>query len=291
MDVVHTIEGGSWDGPFAPTETESAVAALESGMVIRFPHLPFVLVAGELGLLSPSLSDGRAKNISMDLSGRLKHAAGGRQTRTRLAAMMARFAESSERLVRALFPTYRGKLERARTSFRPVEIEGRRTSSLRDDTRLHVDAFPTTPMRGRRILRVFANVHPDGRPRVWHVGENFATMARRFVPGLREPVPIKNWFLAGVGATRGPRSVYDDIMLGLHDAAKLDLVYQQSCTKTRIAFAPGSTWLCFSDQVMHAALSGQYALEQTFYLGIDAMASPEKSPLRVLEAMLKRTLV
>jgi len=37
---------------------------------------------------------------------------------------------------------------------------------------LHIDAFPSRPMHGRRILRFFANVAPDA-PRHWRVGEPF----------------------------------------------------------------------------------------------------------------------
>jgi hypothetical protein len=43
--------------------------------------------------------------------------------------------------------------------------------------------------------------------------------------------------------------------------------------------------MVFTDGVAHAALSGQYALEQTYIVPIDAMLLPEKSPLRVLESI------
>ena len=151
MDIIHTIETGSWDGPFSDQEIQSAIAALEDGKVIHLPHLAFALGAEEQALLSPELSDGRAKNVSLDPSGKLKNTSATGEAAAHLAAMMARYAQSSESLVSALFPDYRGRLERARTSYRPSEIEGRRYSALQDDTRLHVDAFPTTPMRGRRI--------------------------------------------------------------------------------------------------------------------------------------------
>jgi len=47
----------------------------------------------------------------------------------------------------------------------------------------------------------------------------------------------------------------------------------------------------FSDRVLHAALSGQYALEQTFYLPVEAMADQRDSPLRILENYYGRALV
>ncbi|HKM71443.1 MAG TPA: Kdo hydroxylase family protein [Stellaceae bacterium] len=38
-----------------------------------------------------------------------------------------------------------------------------------------------------------------------------------------------------------------------------------------------SSWLGFTDQVAHAAVAWQYALDQTFYLDIEAMAEPANS--------------
>jgi hypothetical protein len=145
-------------------------------------------------------------------------------------------------------------------------------------------------MRGRRILRVFANVN-ERAPRLWQIGEPFHRAAARFLPQLSVKSPALNAFYATAGLTRGRRTAYDDLMLGLHDALKRDAAYQADCAKEAIAFAPGAVWICFTDQVMHAALKGQFALEQTFALPIDAMTEPARSPLRMLEAMTGRALV
>ena len=103
-------------------------------------------------------------------------------------------------------------------------------------------------------------------------------------------MPVKAWFLAAVGATKGRRSLYDEFMLGLHNEAKLNAAYQKDCPKTEIAFPPGATWVCYTDQVMHAALSGQHVLEQTFHLDIDAMAQSKRAPVKVLERLTRRPL-
>ena len=79
-------------------------------------------------------------------------------------------------------------------------------------------------------------------------------------------------------------------MLSLHDAAKRDEEYQRSSAQIKFCFPAGSTWICYTDQVMHAALAGQYVLEQTFHLDIDAMVAPERSPLRILERLRGRAL-
>jgi 3-deoxy-D-manno-octulosonic acid hydroxylase-like protein len=287
MNVLETLDVQSWCGPFGDNVRGTAIAALEGGQVLYFPHLAFALRDAEKKLLTPDLFRGRAKNISLDPSGRLKHAAGNDPD---LQAMMQRFALGAVGLIGGLFPNYAPKLERARTSYRPVEIAGRKSSPIHDDTRLHVDAFPTRPMRGRRIMRLFTNVHPGDLPRVWNVGEPFADMAAKILPRVKEPHALAALVRAATFQTRGLRSRYDDLMMGLHDNAKLDMDYQRATAKTEIRFPPGSTWLCYTDQVMHAALSGQFVLEQTFHLDIDAMAEPETAPIKVLEKMTGRAL-
>ncbi len=79
-------------------------------------------------------------------------------------------------------------------------------------------------------------------------------------------------------------------MLGLHDCAKADLDYQRRCAQEIVHFRPGTTWICFSDQVMHAAMSGQYMLEQTIHLPVSALYDPSRSPLAVLERLTGRAL-
>jgi hypothetical protein len=290
-DPLCRLELASWAGPFSGLLREKACAALERGKVLVFPDLPFLFDASEQSLLSPKLSNGKSKNISLKPNGELSGTVAEGEDAKRLGAMMDRFAKTAARFVSALLPHYTGPLERARTSYRPVEIEGRAASVIHDDTRLHIDAFPSTPMRGRRILRIFTNVNPEGNPRVWRVGEPFADMAETLAPSVREGSGIHAGFLAAFRITKGRRSAYDRMMLGLHDAAKRDEAYQKTSPQIEVRFAPGTTWMCFTDQVMHAALSGQYVLEQTFHLDVAAMAEPQLSPLKVLERQRGRTLV
>lgn len=291
MEPIFSLPLSQWAQLPSPAERQDAIHALESGQVLFFPQLSFTLWEAEKELLSPALSNGRAKNISLDPSGKLKHTAGTAAQRQLLQGVMERFARSSVTFVSNLFPRYASKLERARTSYRPSEIAGRKYSPIKDDTRLHVDAFPTRPMHGRRILRLFTNINPYGKPRIWRVGEPFTDMASKILPRVREPIALKPYLLAAIGATRGVRSAYDNLMLGLHDMAKLDDNYQHDTAHTEIAFPAGSTWLCFTDQVMHAALAGQFVLEQTFHLDIDVMDESSKAPIKVLERMTGRLLV
>ena len=133
-------------------------------------------------------------------------------------------------------------------------------------------------------------LHPV-EDRVWRVGEAFATMAQTFLPRIRSPLPGVAALLAGLRVTKGVRSEYDHLMLGLHDNAKADLDYQRRCEQQTVHFAPGTTWLCFSDQVMHAAVSGQHMLEQTIHLPVTALYDPGSSPLAILERLCGRRLL
>jgi hypothetical protein len=204
--------------------------------------------------------------------------------------MVARFAADASGLVTAMFPRYAPYVRRARTSFRPQPAVGRAVSWRKDDSRLHVDAFPSRPNHGERILRVFCNVSPS-EDRVWRVGESFEAVARRFLPGVRRQIPGEARWLSALHVTKGLRSPYDHLMLGLHDGAKADLAYQANCAQQVVRFAPGTTWLCFSDQLMHAAVSGQYMLEQTIDLPLAALYDRERSPLAILERLCGRELV
>ncbi|MEP6657519.1 MAG: Kdo hydroxylase family protein, partial [Betaproteobacteria bacterium] len=207
-----------------------------------------------------------------------------------LAAMIARFAAAAAGLVSALFPRYAPYVKRARSSYRPQAAAGREVSWRKDDSRLHVDAFPSRPNRGERILRVFTNVNP-AEDRIWRVGEPFEAMAKTLLPRIPNPVPGVSAVLAALRITKTRRSVYDHLMLNLHDRAKADLAYQRECPQETVCFAPGTTWICFSDQVMHAVVSGQFMLEQTIHLPVAALYDPARSPLAILERLTGHTLV
>jgi hypothetical protein len=189
-----------------------------------------------------------------------------------------------------LFPHYRGKLRRGNTSFRPVDVAGRARSWRQDDTRLHLDAFPSNPMQGTRLLRVFCNVNPNGEPRRWRVGEPFEAHAQRYLGTIARPWPGSAWLLETLGITKRRRTEYDHLMLQLHDRAKADVEFQRNGPQARVDFAPGTTWVCYSDQVLHAAMGGQHMLEQTFLLDVEGLRQPQTSPLRTLERLLDRTL-
>ncbi|HET7031517.1 MAG TPA: Kdo hydroxylase family protein [Casimicrobiaceae bacterium] len=289
MSAVVTLDFEGWLPTLTDEARDRVSRALEEGGVIRLPRVSFPLTDSERRFLSPGWSDGRAKNISLE-GGSLRGAAGSGADRAELAAMVARFAAAAAGLVTALFPRYAPYVKRARSSYRPQGAVGRDVSWRKDDSRLHIDAFPSRPNHGERILRVFTNVNPS-EDRVWRVGEPFETMAKTLLPRISAPLPGSSTLLAALHVTKGRRSDYDHLMLNLHDRAKADLAYQRDCAQETVHFAPGTTWICFSDQVMHAAVSGQFMLEQTIHLPVSALYDPSRSPLAILERLTGRSLV
>ena len=283
------VEGTGWTGGSAD-ELADTIDALEAGHVIFLPNVRFEPQPEEAVLFTPRLL-GHSKNASFDpATGRVGGTTASGSDAELLQRLMHRFSDAALALVTTLCPAYRARIERRRASFRPAEIAGRATSWRKDDTRLHVDSFPANPSGGRRILRVFTNVNPEGRARTWRVGDDFDRVAERFAPALKMPVAGLGQLLRLVRVTKGVRTPYDALMLQLHDRMKLDADFQARSPQLTFDFPSASTWMAFTDQVSHAAMTGQYQLEQTFLLAVDAMRDPSRSPLRILERVVRKRL-
>ncbi len=266
-------------------------AAVEAGKVLYFPRLGFAVQPEEQALLREDTLAPKSRNVSLGADGVLKGAAGSAQDQQALAAMVGRFRQQALQLVDDLLPEYKGQLRVAPTSFRPKQVETRAQSVRADDQRMHVDAFPSRPSYGERLLRVFTNLNPHGVPRVWRVGEDFETIARRFLPQAKPYRPWQAKLLNAVHATKSLRSEYDHLMLQLHDLMKFDEQYQKNGTQVTVPFPPGSVWVCFSDQATHAVMSGQFMMEQTLYLPPGKEVDPQASPLAILTRLVGRPLV
>ena len=277
----------------AAMPNDAWIAALEAGKVLYFPRLAFELLDGEDALLTPALLSPDVRNISLDANGQIKGVVGGADVQRAAAAMVGRFRAQAQQLVHGLLPQYTAALRYAPTSYRPAQVESRVQSWRADDRRMHVDSFPSRPNYGERILRVFTNANPHGKPRVWRVGEPFEDVARRFLPRAK---PYSRWqakVLHKLRVTKSLRSEYDHLMLQLHDGMKSDLDYQKNAPQQSVPFPPGSVWVwvCFSDQTSHAVESGQYMLEQTLHLPASRQYNPETSPLAILRRLTGRPLV
>lgn len=274
------------------TDKRQSLHALEQGKVVYFPTYSFTAEKHSDALLSETILDNKHKNVSYDYQrqklGKINQQHSNPELPILLKSFMHEFAEYSHQIITTLFPEYKEALQWGRTSYRPAEIKGRSSSKRKDDTRLHVDAFPATPVNGLRILRVFCNINPYGEPRVWNLGESFPKVMARFADKIPAYNPVVAKLLQLIKVTKTKRSAYDHYQLHLHDTMKLDDQYQQTVHKIRHDFPAQSSWVVFTDQVSHAALSGQYLLEQTFYLPVSAMQNSELSPLLCWEKKKQR---
>lgn len=291
-DPVIRLDDTRWEAADGDAPQPGREAELESGHLLWLPHLRFELQGDEQRLLDPAVGDAKAKNISLRADGdALRGAAPDPRNEAALQSMLLRFRAQASALVERLFPHYRGRARIGNASLRPYAVQGRQRSWRQDDTRLHVDAFPSNPSRGERLLRVFTNLNPRGEPRVWRVGEPFEDFARRHVGAIGRPLPGSAWALHALGVTKRRRSGYDHLMLALHDRGKADLDWQRRSPQLSVDFMPGQTWVVYSDQVLHAVMSGQHMMETTFLLRPDDMLTPQTSPLQVLQRLTGRALL
>jgi len=285
---VKLISEPSWHQPAPRLDWAQA---LEAGEVLHFNALPFAVTQAEEGLFTDNLLAPKARNLSLDSRGVLKGFQGSENLRVDLSSFVLRFRGLANELVNSAFPRYCEQIRIAPTSFRPKEVESRKQSVRADDRRLHVDAFPSRPNYGERILRVFLNINPNGKPRVWRIGEPFEDIANRFIPGIKKYSYWKAKALNTIKVTKSFRSEYDHLMLGIHDAMKQNDVYQKNSPQLTYEFAPNSVWLCFSDQTAHAAMSGQFMMEQTYHLPVSSLYDPSSSPLAVLQRLTHKELI
>jgi hypothetical protein len=280
---------------------------LESGEIISFAGFPFDFPAADREfLLSQKQSGLRVhKNVSYRPIDDIIRgdACESAEDASRLHDIMRRYSKQVTQFVSKFMAPYGPHLKLDYASFRPLEEKGRDISLHKRNDLMHVDAFPSRPTFGDRILRVFTNINPT-RPRVWETSEKFDVMVQRMADDAGLPrfaaesggfsEKLRRTFapvLKVVGDKGADRSAYDRFMLHFHDYLKENDDYQTKWPKLRLEFPPGATWMVYTDQVPHAALSGQFMTEQTYIVPVKAMVAPERCPLRVLEAHCGRALV
>jgi 3-deoxy-D-manno-oct-2-ulosonic acid (Kdo) hydroxylase len=281
---------------------------LESGKVLNFASSPVELSHDDRQFLLRQRQDGSRlhKNISYrpKTDALRGFAADNDEDAARLHAILRDYSQRVIRFLAGFLQPYADKWSLDFASFRPLEEQGRDLPLHKRNDLLHVDAFPTRPTHGGRILRYFTNVNPS-RPRVWNsTSEPFAALAQRFAA----EAGLKRFAARGRSRSRGvlrrirglkravglpapDHSPYDEFMLRFHDFLKENDDLQTRWPKVRIEFPPSSSWIVFTDGVPHAVLSGQYALEQTLIIPAAALLAPRHSPIRILEGLCGQSLL
>ncbi|PWU12975.1 MAG: hypothetical protein C5B50_20230 [Verrucomicrobia bacterium] len=276
---------------------------LEESRILYFEELPFEFSEDDRKfLISQRLGDSRLhKNISYRPKQDLLRGFASQDAATadRLHEVMRRYSQNVIRFLSQLLAPYSSDWAVDYASFRPEAEQSRNLPVRKRNDLLHVDAFPSRPTHGGRILRCFTNVNPT-EGRVWNTTDAFPELARDHAEqaGLNQFATRSGPGVAGVfqsfGRALGLKiktySAYDRFMLHFHDYMKENSAFQQDCPKIKLEFPPGSTWICFTDSVPHAVLYGQHAVEQTLIIPMSALVTPEKSPLRILERQAGRAL-
>ncbi len=273
---------------------------LEDGEMLFFSSPPFALAEDDRALLlgARQAATSHHKNISYKPSrDRVSGLSRGSAAEPELRRVMRSYSRSVVSFLSHFLIPYAGQWLVDFASFRPLEEEGRDLPLRSRNDLLHVDSFPTRPSNGNRILRVFTNLHPT-RERVWLTGEPFSVLVERYAPSAgiralaakhRSPArPVSRAlrrFVSRLGAPVIDRPLYDEFMLSFHHYLKANSEFQRESPKSRWEFPPDSTWMVFTDEVPHAVLSGQFALEQTFIVSREALLFPQKAPYSILQAM------
>src|SRR3954471_8965040 len=128
MAQLWTARQPSWDANADPVTAAAALEALEAGNVLLLDDLRFETLPAEASLFTPAIL-GSSKNASFDpASGRLGGTSATGRDADLLRRFVGRFSAAAADLVDRLLPRYRGQVTRARASFRPAEIAGRKTT-------------------------------------------------------------------------------------------------------------------------------------------------------------------
>jgi hypothetical protein len=275
----------------APAGLDAAEARLESGELLFLGAAPFALpAADDQAFLLRQRPDDWHKHITCDPSTGdvtgcapdLQDAAG------HLAGILTCFSRAVRDWLDRALPRYAGCLTPDRATLRTVEEA---TRCLRRNARndlLHVDAFPDRPARGRRILRVFANIHPT-EERIWITTDSLVQLMPRL--GQRVQKSSAGFFhclgvrLLDPFRPEERRHLDSDVfMLRLHDYLKRKTEFQLRSPRRLWKFPPGSAWLAMTDACCHAELRGRAALEHSFFVAPEVLVRPELAPARLMPA-------
>lgn len=270
---------------------------LESGNVLFFDGIPFDLPEENKNfLLEQRQTDSSFhKNISYRPKKDVMRGSSAGSDSAGMREIMKHYSAEVTRFVSEFLSPYNGKLDLDFASFRPLEEKGRNLPLKKRNDLLHVDSFPTRPTKGARILRVFTNINPTEK-RVWNVAEPFDLLAERYAEkaDLNKFAAKKSngltKVLTRIGLPAADASNYDKFMLHFHDYLKANDYFQANCDKAKLEFPPNTTWMVYTDGVPHAALSGRYALEQTYIVPVEALVAKDKAPITILEAICNRKL-
>jgi hypothetical protein len=163
----------------------------EEGKIVLFDSLPFDLPESDREFLLSQKQSGFKghKNVSYrPQQDSIRGAAeDDPQEAKRLHELMRNYSKQVVQFLSRFLAPYAPHWTLDFATWRPLEEQGRDLPLHKRNDLLHVDAFPSRPTHGSRILRCFTNLNPQ-RSRVWATTEGFEMLAERFAldAGLSE---------------------------------------------------------------------------------------------------------
>lgn len=266
---------------------------LERGELVAFSPCPFALPDGaDRTFLFDQQLESSKKNISYHprrrtLAGFRRRSA---EQSTRLCDLLADFSTHATAWLTRLLPQYIDGLSPDRATFRPEEEAIRKLRPTARNDLLHIDAFPSRPTLGRRILRLFVNIHPS-EPRIWATSDSFDRILAEHGQAIGLPGQHADNWAARLGQGllsifqpgSEKRTVYDRFMLRMHHYLKTNDRFQERAPRRFWRFAPNTAWLLFTDGTSHADLRGRFALEHSYFVERSVLTLPGESPAALLE--------
>ena len=279
-------------GGDAESGAATVAERLERGALLTFPSCPFPLPEGDerAWLLGRRLQQGQ---LSIRYEPQLQRAVGFvPQTPAdaeRLRGLLVQSGEQATRWLGELAPQYAATGELEQSAFHPEEEATRKLRPVERNDVLHVDV-PARPTLGRRLLRLFVNLHPTDA-RVWLTSLPFAELIKRYGAEIGLPAPdqklgwgpLRHRLLQLFQGRHGAASPLDDFLPRLHDFLKQHDLFQERSPKKCWRFPPGSAWLAFTDGLSHAELRGRFILEHSWFISHDSLVCPDLSPRSLLE--------
>jgi hypothetical protein len=172
-------EAGSW----SEERSRWCCERLEEGDILWFDTLPFDLREADQKFLvsQEQRSSAVHKNISYrpELDKLRGFTTESPQDLDRLHQIMRDYSAHVTDFLSRLLAPYAPHWKLDFASCRLLEEQGRTLPLHKRNDLLHVDAFPSRPTRGARILRCFTNLNPS-QPRKWLIGDRFPELAKSY---------------------------------------------------------------------------------------------------------------
>lgn len=286
----------------ANASTYEIAKALEAGNVVYFPECPIELPSKEdLDFMRQRMPEMlKLKNISYHPeSNKVYGIEGPEEEMERARRILSTHKQHVEAFIDQVAPNFSKNWLVGTSTYRPLQEKGRNLSAHASNELIHVDAGAYGATHGDRVFRFFVNVNDQGEDRVWASKGSFKDVYRRFGkqagianPDIREGIwdKFRTWLVTQLGRmnpvlkTALDSSPYDRAMRKMHNYMKDTPAFQADPEgHQEFRFPPGSAWMCFTDGVSHACLSGQHSFIDTYVVPLENCCLPEEAPINLLK--------